>query len=65
MNRGVLRRRNALAAAQCVIGTLWFFLLTIEVRIIYLQRKQSERLRAVEFVRSANCHYIKRASIRK
>jgi hypothetical protein len=33
MNRGVLRRRNALAAAQCVIGTLWFFLLTKEVKV--------------------------------
>jgi hypothetical protein len=33
MNRGVLRRRDALAAAQCVIGTLWFFLLTKEVKV--------------------------------
>src|SRR3982074_1319318 len=28
--RGVLRRKNALAAAQCLIGMLWFFLLTEE-----------------------------------
>jgi len=31
MDRGVLRRQNALAAAQCLIGMLWFFLLTQEV----------------------------------
>jgi AcrR family transcriptional regulator len=31
MNRGVLRRQNALAAAQCVIGMLWSFLLTPEL----------------------------------
>ncbi len=31
MNRGILRRQNALAAAQCLIGMLWFFLLTQEV----------------------------------
>jgi TetR/AcrR family transcriptional regulator of autoinduction and epiphytic fitness len=31
MNRGVLRRQNALAAAQCMIGMLWFFLLTEEL----------------------------------
>jgi AcrR family transcriptional regulator len=28
MNRGVLRRQNAPAAAQCLIGMLWSFLLT-------------------------------------
>jgi hypothetical protein len=33
MNAGVLRRRNPLAAAQCLIGTLWFFLLTKEVKV--------------------------------
>src|SRR5258708_17308159 len=31
MKRGVLRRRNALAAAECMIRMLWFFLLTQEV----------------------------------
>ena len=31
MNRGVLRRQNPLAAAQCMIGMLWFFLLTEEL----------------------------------
>jgi AcrR family transcriptional regulator len=31
MNRGVLRLRNPLAAARCLIGMLWFFLLTKEV----------------------------------
>jgi AcrR family transcriptional regulator len=31
MNRGVLRRQNAFAAAQCMIGMLWFFLLTEEL----------------------------------
>jgi AcrR family transcriptional regulator len=31
MNRGVLRRQNALAAAQCLIGMLWSFLLTPEL----------------------------------
>jgi AcrR family transcriptional regulator len=31
MNRGVLRRQNALAAAQCMVGMLWFFLLTEEL----------------------------------
>jgi AcrR family transcriptional regulator len=31
MNRGVLRLRNPLAAARCLIGMLWFFLLTTEV----------------------------------
>jgi AcrR family transcriptional regulator len=30
MNRGVLRRQNAPAAAQCLIGMLWFSLLTHE-----------------------------------
>ena len=33
MNHGVLKRRNALAAAQRLIGTLWFFLLTKEVKV--------------------------------
>src|SRR5260370_31123391 len=33
MNRGVLRRQNALAAAQCLIGMLWSFLLTPEALI--------------------------------
>jgi hypothetical protein len=33
MNSGVLKRRNALAAAQCMIGTLWFFLVTQEVKV--------------------------------
>jgi AefR-like transcriptional repressor, C-terminal domain len=33
MNRGVVKRRNALAAAQCLIGTLCFFLLTQEVKV--------------------------------
>jgi hypothetical protein len=33
MNRGVLKRHNALAAAQCLIGTLWSFLLTQEVKV--------------------------------
>src|ERR1700722_14371624 len=31
MNRGVLRRQNALAAAQFIVGMLWFFLLTEEL----------------------------------
>ena len=31
MNRGALRRQNPLAAAQCMIGMLWFFLLTEEL----------------------------------
>ena len=31
MNRGVLRRQNALAAAQRLIGMLWSFLLTPEL----------------------------------
>jgi len=30
MNQGALRRQNALAAAKCLIGMLWFFLLTQE-----------------------------------
>ena len=31
MNRGILKRQNALAAAQCMIEMLWFFLLTEEL----------------------------------
>ena len=31
MKRGVLRRMNALAAAECLVRMLWFFLLTQEV----------------------------------
>lgn len=31
MKRGVLRRQNALAAVKCMIGMLWFFLLTEEL----------------------------------
>jgi len=31
MKRGALRPKNALAAARCMIGMLWFFLLTKEV----------------------------------
>jgi TetR/AcrR family transcriptional regulator, mexJK operon transcriptional repressor len=31
MNRGALRRQNPLVAAQCMIGMLWFFLLTEEL----------------------------------
>jgi AcrR family transcriptional regulator len=31
MKRGVLRRQHALAAAQCLFGMLWFFLLTQEL----------------------------------
>jgi len=31
INRGVLRRQNPLVAAQCMIGMLWFFLLTEEL----------------------------------
>ena len=31
MNRGTLRRQNPLAAAQCMVGMLWFFLLTEEL----------------------------------
>jgi AcrR family transcriptional regulator len=31
MRRGVLRRQHALAAAQCLFGMLWFFLLTQEL----------------------------------
>ena len=31
MRRGVLRRQHALAAAQCLFGMLWFFLLTQEI----------------------------------
>jgi TetR/AcrR family transcriptional repressor of mexJK operon len=31
MNRGVLERQNPLVAAQCMIGMLWFFLLTEEL----------------------------------
>ena len=30
MNQGALRRQNALVAAKCLIGMLWFFLLTQE-----------------------------------
>jgi len=33
MNRGVLKRRNALAAVQCLMETLWFFLLNQEVKV--------------------------------
>jgi hypothetical protein len=33
MNHGVLRRRNALEAAQCLMGTLWWFLLNNEVKV--------------------------------
>lgn len=32
MNHGVLRPRNQLAAADCLMGTLWFFLLNNEVK---------------------------------
>lgn len=31
MKRGVLRRQDAFAAAQCLLGMLWFFLLTQEL----------------------------------
>jgi AcrR family transcriptional regulator len=31
INRGVLRRQNPLVAAQCMVGMLWFFLLTEEL----------------------------------
>jgi AcrR family transcriptional regulator len=31
MKRGALRRQDALAAAQCLFGMLWFFLLTQEL----------------------------------
>ena len=31
MKRGLLRRQNAFAAAQCLLGMLWFFLLTQEL----------------------------------
>ena len=31
MKRGALRRQHALAAAQCLFGMLWFFLLTQEL----------------------------------
>jgi AcrR family transcriptional regulator len=31
IERGMLRRQNALAAAQCLFGMLWFFLLTQEL----------------------------------
>ena len=31
MERGILRRQHALAAAQCLFGMLWFFLLTQEL----------------------------------
>ena len=31
MKRGLLRRQDALAAAQCLLGMLWFFLLTQEL----------------------------------
>jgi hypothetical protein len=33
MNHGILRRRKSLAAAQCLIGTLWSFLLNDEVKV--------------------------------
>lgn len=31
MKRGILRRQDAFAAAQCLLGMLWFFLLTQEL----------------------------------
>lgn len=33
MNHGVVRRRNSLAAARCLIGTLWSFVLNDEVKV--------------------------------
>ncbi|HEY2106979.1 MAG TPA: hypothetical protein VGH29_14375 [Candidatus Binataceae bacterium] len=33
MDHGVLRRRNSVAVAQCLIGTLWSFLLNDEVKV--------------------------------